>query len=94
MIHDCFPLLELKVCFWFKNLLLNWPLFIFVRIVFRKLCFFTDILADMAVRYTLCLRYNLCAYCSHLYHNIPFSSYIVSAVYSICPEADFYLYKL
>jgi hypothetical protein len=39
--------------FLFKNLLLNLHLFIFVRVVFQKFCFFTDIVADMAVRYTV-----------------------------------------
>ncbi len=52
-----------NVFFLFNNLLLNWPLHIFVRIVFQKFSFFKNFVADMAVRYTLCVHYTLCAQC-------------------------------
>ncbi len=49
--------------FLFKNLLLNWPLLSFVRLVFRKFRFFPVIVSDIAVCYTVCVRYTLCAHC-------------------------------
>jgi hypothetical protein len=48
----------------FKNLLLNLPFFIFSKKkIFENLVFLTDTVADLAVRYTLCGRYTLCAHC-------------------------------
>ncbi len=49
----------------FKNLLLNLPFFIFCKKkFFENLVSLTDTVADLAVRYTLCGRYTLCAHCT------------------------------
>ncbi len=51
----------------FKNLLLNLPFFFFCKKKFSEnLVFLTDTVADLAVRYTLCGRYTLCAHCIFL----------------------------
>jgi hypothetical protein len=50
----------------FKNLLLNLLFFIFCKIkFFKNLVFLTDTVADLAVCYTLCRRYTLCAHSTH-----------------------------
>ncbi len=66
--HDYFPLLKLKMWFFVQECAAKLPLFIFSKNNFSKiLFFFTDIVADMAVRYTLCARYNLCAHCTSFF---------------------------
>ena len=48
----------------FKNLLLNLAFFIFCKKnLFENLVFWTDTVANLAVRYTLCGRYTLYAHC-------------------------------
>ncbi len=48
----------------FKNLLLKIPFIIFCKKkFFENSVFLTDTVADLAVRYTLCGRYTLCAHC-------------------------------
>jgi hypothetical protein len=59
--HVFFPLLELKMRFLFNNLLLNLPLYIFVRIVFQKFSFFKKILLPIWPCAILCARAILCA---------------------------------
>ncbi len=58
--HDYFPLLKLKMWFFVQECAAELPLFIFCKNYFSKILFFlTDIVADMAVFYTLCARYTL-----------------------------------
>jgi hypothetical protein len=63
----------------FKNLLLNLPFFILCKKkCYENLVFFTDTVTNLAVRYTLCGHYTLCAHCisfhmltccqSHIFH--------------------------
>jgi hypothetical protein len=42
------------------ELMLNYHFLSFVKIIFRKFCFLTDIVVDMAANYTMC------AHCSEL----------------------------
>ncbi len=49
-----------RICCWIKLT----PFYLcIVRIVFRKFKVFLQIVADLAVRCTLCVRYTLCAHC-------------------------------
>jgi hypothetical protein len=41
----------------------KFTIFSFVKKVFQKFSFFTDTVADLAVRCTLCGLYALCAHC-------------------------------
>jgi len=58
--HEYFPLKNQKCDILFKNLLLNLPFLILYK---KVSSFFTDTVADLAVRYTLCERYTLYAHC-------------------------------
>jgi hypothetical protein len=69
--HEFFQLFKLKLQYFFKNLLLNLPFFIFCKKkFFENLVFLTDTVADLAVRYTLCGRYTLCAHCMYRYRRV------------------------
>ncbi len=68
----CFFAAKLKSTILFA-LLLNLQFFIFCnKKFFENLVFLTDTVADLAVRYTLCGRYTLCAHCRLFYaHELP-----------------------
>ncbi len=59
--HDFFPLLQLKMFFLFKNLLLNWPLFIFCMNSFLKFSLFSQMGSPIWPCVILCACAKRCA---------------------------------
>ena len=59
MEHDYFPLLKLKMWFFVQEYAAELPFLSPVKIIFQKFSFFSDIVADLAGRYTLCAHCSI-----------------------------------
>jgi hypothetical protein len=64
--HEFFLLFKLKLQYFVLESAAKFTIFIFCKKkFFKNLVFLTDTVADLAVRYTLCGRYTLCAHCNY-----------------------------
>jgi hypothetical protein len=63
--HEFFLLFKLKLQYFVQESAAKFTIFIFSKKkFFENLVFLTDTVANLAVRYTLCGQYTLCARCS------------------------------
>jgi hypothetical protein len=65
--HEFFLLLKLKLQYFVQESAAKFTIFYLLvckKKFFENLVFLTETVADLAVRYTLCGRYTLCAHCN------------------------------
>ncbi len=68
--HEFFLLFKLKLQYFVQESAAKFTIFIFCKKkFFENLVFLTDTVAGLAVRYTLCGRYTLCAHCILIYYS-------------------------